>query len=132
MVKNSTGNAGDHETQVQFLGWEDRLEEEMATIPVFLPGEFLDRGAWWATVHGGHKELDTTDHTLSILTANSFLQPEEKKMQESVVGVCGTTELAEEFSLSNADMSSKGKGICVAKTHTAVRVCVAKTAWMVK
>ena len=20
----------------------------------------MDRGAWWATVHGGHKELDTT------------------------------------------------------------------------
>ena len=22
---------------------------------------FMDRGAWWATVHGGHKEWDTTD-----------------------------------------------------------------------
>ena len=21
----------------------------------------MDRGAWWATVHGGHKESDTTD-----------------------------------------------------------------------
>ena len=21
----------------------------------------MDRGAWWATVHGGHKELDTTE-----------------------------------------------------------------------
>ena len=77
MVKNLTANAGDQETQVQFLGWEDPLEEEMATIPVFLPGEFLDRGAWWDTVHGGHKELDTTDHTLYILAANSFLQPKE-------------------------------------------------------
>ena len=81
--------------QVQFLGREDPLEEEMATIPVFLPGEFLDRGTWWDTVHGGHKELDMTDHTLYILAAKSFLQPKEKKTQESVVGVCGTTELAE-------------------------------------
>lgn len=25
------------------------------------PGEsYMDRGAWWATVHRGHKELDTT------------------------------------------------------------------------
>ena len=28
------------ETWVQFLGQEDMLEKEMATIPVFLPGEF--------------------------------------------------------------------------------------------
>ena len=28
------------ETQVQFLGQEDPLEVEMATTPVFLPGEF--------------------------------------------------------------------------------------------
>ena len=27
------------ETWVQFLGWEDSLEEGMATTPVFLPGE---------------------------------------------------------------------------------------------
>ena len=23
----------------------------------------MDRGAWWATVHGGHKESDTTERT---------------------------------------------------------------------
>ena len=23
----------------------------------------MDRGAWEATVHGGHQELDTTEHT---------------------------------------------------------------------
>ena len=26
-------------------------------------GNPLDRGAWWATVHGVAKELDTTEHT---------------------------------------------------------------------
>ena len=26
--------------------------KEWVTTPVFLPGEFLDRRAWWATVHG--------------------------------------------------------------------------------
>ena len=35
------------ETQVLSLGQEDPLEEEMATPPVFLPGEFHG----WATVH---------------------------------------------------------------------------------
>ena len=40
------------ETWVQSLGWEDPLEEEMATTPVFLPGKSMDRGAWQAPVHG--------------------------------------------------------------------------------
>jgi len=36
MVKNSPAM---QETWVQSLGWEDPLEEGMATIPIFLPGE---------------------------------------------------------------------------------------------
>ena len=39
------------ETWVPFLGQEDPLEKEMATHPVFLPGEF-HRGAWQAPAHG--------------------------------------------------------------------------------
>ena len=50
MVKNLTAM---WETWVQPLGWEDPLEEGMATlssIPAWrIP---MDRGAWWATVHG--------------------------------------------------------------------------------
>ena len=38
-------------TWVQYLGWEDPLEKGMATTPVFLPGESMGRGAWWAAVH---------------------------------------------------------------------------------
>ena len=45
------------------LGWEDPLEEEVATHSVFLPGKFMDRGAWWAVVHGGCEESDTNEHT---------------------------------------------------------------------
>ena len=48
------------ETQVQSLGPEDTLEEEMATHSVFSPGSPMGRGAWWATVHGVTKELDMT------------------------------------------------------------------------
>ena len=44
------------ETWVQTLGWEDLLEKEMAThssILFIVYGRILiDRGAWWATVHG--------------------------------------------------------------------------------
>ena len=38
------------ESQVQFLGWEDPLEEEMATHSSL--ENPMDRGAWQATVHG--------------------------------------------------------------------------------
>ena len=34
------------------MGQEAPLEKGMATMSVFFPGEFLNRGAWWATFHG--------------------------------------------------------------------------------
>ena len=41
------------ETWVHSLGWEDPLEEEMATHCSTLVWRIpLDRGAWQATVHG--------------------------------------------------------------------------------
>ena len=41
------------ETGVRSLGWEDPLEEEMATHFSILSWRIpMDRGAWWATVHG--------------------------------------------------------------------------------
>ena len=33
------------------LGQEEPLEKEMQPIPVFLPGESMDRGAWQATAN---------------------------------------------------------------------------------
>ena len=41
------------ETRVQSLGWEDPLEECMATHSSILAWRIpMDRGDWWATVHG--------------------------------------------------------------------------------
>ena len=41
------------ETWVQFLGWEDPLEKEMATHSSILAWRiFMDRGAWRAIVQG--------------------------------------------------------------------------------
>ena len=41
------------EMRVRFLGWEDPLEEGMATYSSNLAWRIpMDRGAWWATVHG--------------------------------------------------------------------------------
>ena len=48
------------ETQVQFSGWEDPLEKDMAPNSIFLLGNPMDRGAWLAIVHGVTKELDMT------------------------------------------------------------------------
>ena len=50
------------ETWVQTLGWEDPLEEGMATHSSILAWRIpMDKGAWWATVYaGGHKESSMT------------------------------------------------------------------------
>ena len=48
------------ETWVQSLGWEDPLEEEMATHSSILAWRIsMDRRAWLGP--WGHKELDTTE-----------------------------------------------------------------------
>ena len=39
------------ETQVQFMGWEDPLEKEMAIQYSCLENS-MDRGAWWAKSMG--------------------------------------------------------------------------------
>ena len=41
-----------HKTHVQSLGRGDPLEEGMAPTLVFLLENPIDRGAWWAAVHG--------------------------------------------------------------------------------
>ena len=48
--KESACNAGDLDS---ILGWEDPLEEGMATPSSILAWRIpMDRGAWQATVHG--------------------------------------------------------------------------------
>ena len=50
MIKNLTAM---QETWVQSLGWENPLEECMATHSSTLAWRIpMDRGAWQATVHG--------------------------------------------------------------------------------
>ena len=71
MVKNLPAM---QETQVQSLGRDNPLEKEMATHSRILCLENpLDRGACWAIVHGGHKELDMTERlTLSLFQFSSI------------------------------------------------------------
>ena len=51
------------ETWVQPLGWEDPLEEGMATLPVFLPGEPHGQRSLEGYSPWGRKESDTTEAT---------------------------------------------------------------------
>ena len=49
------------ETQVWSLGWEDPLEQRMATHSSILAWRIpMDRGVWWTADHGVTK-LDTTE-----------------------------------------------------------------------
>ena len=50
------------EKRVPFLGPEDPLDEEMATLSVFLLGKPVDRGAWQATIHGATKSQTQLSH----------------------------------------------------------------------
>ena len=56
------------ETWVQSQGWEDVLEKEMATHPVFLPG----KSHGWRGLVGhslrGRKDLDTTEQLHFVKT----------------------------------------------------------------
>ena len=49
------------EAWVRSLGWEDPLEEGMATTPVFLPGEFHGERSLMGYSPCGHKESDTNE-----------------------------------------------------------------------
>ena len=53
VVSNLLANAGDRRDRVPSLGQEDPLEEGMATHSSIPARRIrMDRGAWWATVHG--------------------------------------------------------------------------------
>ena len=65
------------ETLVWFLGQEDPLEESMATYSSILAWRIpMDRGAWWATVHGVTKSqtwLSNWAHSTIIYVPESLL-----------------------------------------------------------
>ena len=78
MVKNEPAM---WETWVRSLGWEDPLEENMATHSSILAWRIpMDRGALWATVHGVTESLtqlsDSAQHSLLIgITFSSAALP---------------------------------------------------------
>ena len=60
-LQGFSGGTQSQETQVQVLGQEDPLEQEMVTNSVILAWENpMDRGPWQAIAYRGFKELETT------------------------------------------------------------------------
>ena len=49
------------EIQIQSLGWEDPLKEEMATHSSILPGEFHGQRSLAGYSPWGHKQSDMTE-----------------------------------------------------------------------
>ena len=65
------------ETWVRSLGWEDLLEEGMATHSSILAWRIsMDRGAWWAAVHG----VEKSQTRLSDFTFTFHFHDLEKEM----------------------------------------------------
>ena len=63
VLKNPPAVQDTKETEAQSLGWEDLLEDGMATHSSILAWRMpTDRGAWGATVHSVVKS-DTTEVT---------------------------------------------------------------------
>jgi len=59
MVKNVSAM---QETGVQSLVWKDPLEKGIAAPSSILAWRInMNRGAWQATIHGGHRESDATE-----------------------------------------------------------------------
>ena len=73
------------EPWVRSLGQEDPLVEEMATHSSILALENpMDRGAWWATVHGVSK-----NRTLKLLSTHSCCGAGVQGVWALVVGTLG-------------------------------------------
>ena len=75
MVKNLPASSGDARDPGSIPG-SGRSPEGGNDSPLQYSclGNPMDRGAWWATVHGGHIESDTTEHL-----STTGQQPHPKK-----------------------------------------------------
>ena len=80
------------ETPFLFLGWEDPLEEGVAThSSIFAWRIPIDRGVWWATVHAVTESdttewLSTAQHMLFTTSALQVFQRNREGFQKDIGG----------------------------------------------
>ena len=110
MVKNPPEM---QETRVQSLGWEDPLEEGMATHSSILAWRIpMDRGAWWAIVHRVAKsqtrlkQLSVHAHTLRIVNQHIDILVQNVKKRPSLPWSNSLGHLIEKRTLSQGKPSS--------------------------
>ena len=74
MLKNLCVNAGDKTDAGSIPGWEDPLEEEMATHSNILAGKNpMDRGVWRAAACGAaNRQTGLSMHAHQILVASMW------------------------------------------------------------
>ena len=120
MVKNPPEKG---ETWIRSLGWEDPLEEGIATYSSIRAWRIpRDRGAWWASLWGC-KESHTTErrstaHTLPVQgTRVRSLVPEDPTGQRGQLSPCvPTTEAPVSYSLCSATREATAmRSLCTAR-----------------
>ena len=72
VVKNPPANRGDIRDMGLISGWEEPLEEEMATHSSILAWRIMDRGGWWFTVHRVAKNRTRLSSQACKYMANSI------------------------------------------------------------
>ena len=79
MVKNPPAMQETQEIQVRSLVRKDPLEKEMATTPVFLPGQIHGQRSLAGYRPQCCKELDTTEATEHLMIPDNLRSREESK-----------------------------------------------------
>ena len=117
--KDSACNAGDPGL-IPGLG-RSPCRRKWQPTPVFLLGNPMDRGAWWVTVHGGRKELDTTERLTEWPTLY-LLRNSPMPGTYQLLSKCWTWCLVkhEGFKSHKGEYSSEFPGSPVVKTLSAL------------
>ena len=78
------------ETRVQFLDWEDPLEEGVATLSRVLAWRMpMDRRAWGLTVHGvAESQTQLSDCPLHLFTQSSVSGCGRKHLRLCALNLC--------------------------------------------
>ena len=127
-VKSLPATQETQEMQVRSLGQKSPWSRKWQASPVFLPGNPMDRGPWWFTVHGV-AELYTTEwlnththtHTHSLKEVSNSSPDSRKKKW----GHAPTSELR----IRNTTLGGVGGGTLVLFFSFASSTVLSKTLW---